>query len=556
MTTNPTPPTIRIAAFSLTLCIASTTFAARDEAKTFYWKGGASADADSAFESQNWANSKGEQPSPRSLVPKKDHPTSPYTTYESFIVEGKGAVMRTTNMNLVLGHEMYLTIRNGAEWQANNTCLYNSGWQTLRLNDGAIYGLAGRDVVEDVAKPWSLYMTNGSRLEMQKRVDGGINFSGGNLHINDSIFTGMFVSSAKVKLGEDGVLKLGGRNNPLNASTVNFTAVSAQLILKNRTPTKVVSFEQNNGKFLVNGVKAIIGEDPERAEPGDNLVIASFENGSVLYPVGGQADLAASAQPTKSMQASSLKKWVADGSGYWIGRDKGAESGSFFEAANWISDDSIKPESGEGFTLQVKGNDSVASADRSLLLSSSSSLLLSDSARVEMNKNAIAYNGDTVVVLDSAALDEVGGLLADASKGAAAKLDLIITNNAVLSMAEGSVLDGNGGTALVDNSILRAHQMVKTNVKMVGYGNIELAASGREALAGSTIELSSTRAQFNFFAKSPADVLDQDLDKFSVNGGLPIYGENPGIKEPGDNIVIRSDGMEGTIVSAIEGKKG
>ncbi len=244
-----------------------------------------------------------------------------------------------------------------------------------------------------------------------------------------------------------------------------------------------------------------------------------------------------------------LKKWQKNGGGDWIGGDRSNDANSFYESPNWKAPASARSE-GKGFDLHLSGATSQAQVSTPLQLPNSSSLIINDGASLDLNGNALNYSGKAALIVDSAYLQELGGMVPIDKN---ATLDLMVTNNAVINgAAADAICDFAGGSLLVTDSSCSFSSLVRGKVKISGYGSIEVSANSKQVIEGTTIELASPRARFRFIGKSMEKVINEDLDKFSVNGALPIYGSNPETVEDGDNILIRNDGGTGTALTVVK----
>lgn len=233
-----------------------------------------------------------------------------------------------------------------------------------------------------------------------------------------------------------------------------------------------------------------------------------------------------------------------------MGADASSDTNSFYATRNWKAPATPRSEK-EGYDLNFSGSDARAQASRPLGLLDSSTLIINDGATLDFNNNAVHYSGKAAIIVDSAYLEEIGSLKPiDKSS----TLDLLITNNAVINGAtnEGVICDFAGGSLLVSDSTCSLSSLVRGKVKISGYGSVEVSSKAKDVIKDSTIDLESARAQFRFVNKSVDKVISEDLDKFSIEGALPIYGTNPERTEPGDNVLIRDDGGTGTTLTVVK----
>lgn len=252
---------------------------------------------------------------------------------------------------------------------------------------------------------------------------------------------------------------------------------------------------------------------------------------------------------TKKVEHTVLQTWQENRGGDWVGGDKSSKINSFYNELNWKAPASPRSE-GQGVDLHFSGTGARAQASRPLGLLVSSALIINDGASLDLNNNTIHYGGKAALIVDSAYLENVGGMMpVDKSS----TLDLMVTNNAMINgVAVGVVCDFAGGSLLVTDSNCSFSSLVRGKVTISGYGSVEVSSNSKQVINESTIDLTSPRAQFRFADKSVDRVISEDLDKFSISGALPIYGSNPKVMEDGDNILIRSDGGTGTTLTVVK----
>ncbi|QQL45652.1 hypothetical protein [Sulfuriroseicoccus oceanibius] len=122
---------------------------------------------------------------------------------------------------------------------------------------------------------------------------------------------------------------------------------------------------------------------------------------------------------------------------------------------------------------------------------------------------------------------------------------------AALSASTSTANDLGGGTVMIVDSTMKLPSLTNAAVTIEGYGSLTITQGGKP-IASTSINLKGARTRVHLTNKKPHEVIRQDLDKFSINGKLPVYGARPEIKEPGDNIIIKSDRADGTLIVPVK----
>ena len=154
---------------------------------------------------------------------------------------------------------------------------------------------------------------------------------------------------------------------------------------------------------------------------------------------------------------------------------------------------------------------------------------------------------------------------ADASLGA-----FTIGGSGVLQVAGGTLFstdvirrdntpgvnDGANAALIISSSpgatgSLTALAVQELNISLI---NTMTLTSGDNPLLFSTVSIAdsaSAGAVLNLTNESVGDVVTEHLGKFSVGGDDAVVGLDPALKEPGDNLLIMSDGAAGSIITPI-----
>lgn len=153
----------------------------------------------------------------------------------------------------------------------------------LIINSGTPGGTSGGSNTLDLGT--GSLTINGGTFRMS--LNNGAGISRGAINLNDGTIIAQFLTNSEVTLG-NGTLSLGGTGNPLNNSTVAFSAGATGEIRSTETPADFIS--EHLSKITVNGLPAEIGNNFEVISDGSTGSIARLSAPSSDFDNDGLDD--------------------------------------------------------------------------------------------------------------------------------------------------------------------------------------------------------------------------------------------------------------------------
>jgi hypothetical protein len=338
-----------------------------------------------------------------------------------------------------------------------------------------------------------------------------------NAHYSELFVT--FIRNCAVSVNGTGVVTISGNTSSdrLAFSTIDLVGPNATVVFTSQPPSNVIS--QHLSKFTVGGNPIVLGSDPATFEAGDNAILVASGSGSILTT-------------RTSLDLTSDLYWNASGDG-----------ADLYNEANWTNITTsaaadihtVNPDvavnralhvGAPGYSLGSGGGPGVAvgGANANLILGSGSLSVASGTMKFAdgvpgglgtitwrgIMKNNTNY-GNTTNVSDPAK--------APITISGTGNLDTAFLINCAVTLQDSGTL-----TLTNDNAGL--------------------------ALNVSTVNLTSGSPKIHYTRIGPAAVgVAANLAKITVNGAAAVVGTDPTTYEPGDDLMIVSDGGAGTIVS-------